>query len=486
MIRNYIKTALRNIRNQKVYAFINIAGLAIGICVAVFLFLFIDYELGFDSHVRDAEHLYRVVRHVETPTGIRHGGSNYFPLSKALRNDFSELSAVTQTYSLNDEVIWVDKQRFDNNLAMFVEADFFKMMQPQWIVEDVNRASDPGSVILTESLSLKYFGSLNTVGRRITLGDSLELSISGIVADPPKQSSLPYELLISWGAMKHYFNNDYLTRWNYLNGGSQAFLKLRQSVSKEDFEAQLDVFKLKYLDPEDHGSHSFHLQSLSDMHFDGRYGAQPYITSRTTLWAFGSTGLLILIVACINFVNLTTARAMRRAKEIGMRKVLGADRKLLLRQLMGETGVIIAIALLLGLGVVALVLPFVTAHLGVTMEVGRIFSGVSLGFFTGLFFFLLVINGLYPAMVLSRYQPAEALKSSRFTKGQQSTRIRNALVLFQFAVTQVLIVATLVIAAQVRYVGQKDLGFQKEGIVIVKSPYRTETAGQALRGRWMQ
>lgn len=487
MIKNYIKMAFRHIQNYKVFSFINIAGLAVGVVVVIFLFLFIDYELGFDSHVQNRDRIYRVVIQHKTPTGLDYSNATYFPLSQALRNDFPELPVVTQTNRLVDQMIEVDKHKFDVSLILFVEPDFYNLIQPQWIAEDVNRGSDPTSVILTESMSKKLFGNMNSIGRRFTIGKKqVEVTVTGIVADPPAQTSIPYEMLISWGAMKSFYSVDLLSRWNYSNRESQTFLKLPQSKSSSDFEVWLDKFKLKYLDKEDFETVSFHLQPFSEIHFDDRYGSYSYVTSFRTLWTFGAIGLLVLIIACINFINLTTARAMKRTREIAMRKVLGADRKMVIGQLLGETGVFILIALLLGLTASILYLPQITAHLGVTMETSRIFSSDFFIFFGGLFLFLLLINGIYPALVLSRFKPIEAMKSNIFSKGRNSISLRNGLVLIQFAVSQILIVLTLIIAAQSNYILKKDLGFVKDNIIIVECPAYDETVCESLRSRWMQ
>jgi len=486
MFKNYLKTALRIMKNEKMSAFINIAGLAIAVAVVIFIFLFIDYELGFDSNINNKENLFRVVQHYNTPSGLQYYGSNYYPLSAALRNDFPELTAVTQTNQIIDEPVFIDNQEFNLNLALFVEPDFYKMMQVKWIFEDFNRGTDPSSVILTESLSKKYFGSINSVGKRLSLLDSLEFTVTGIVADPPIRSSLPYEMLISCNAMKYFISNDDLSRWNYTSGTSQTYIQLSEARSMGEFEVLLDKFKFKYIDKDDFETLSFHLQQFKDIHFDAKYGSYSYITSRRTLWVLGSIGMLILIIACINFINLTTARALRRAKEIGIRKVLGANRKMLVFQLVVETAIFIIFSLFLGLIGVFSVFPFIVSHLNVVIDINRVFSGISLVFFLSLFLFLVGINSIYPAMVLSRYKPIEAFKSSSFGKSKKSTWMRNTLVFIQFTVTQILIVVTLIIAAQSRFIGKKDLGFKKEGILVVECPSYNQTSNESLRERWMQ
>ena len=336
MFKNFIISALRNLKKQKTTAAINIIGLAIGIAVILFIFLFIDYELGFDSHIQNSDRLYRVVLHGQRPSGVEYSGSNYFPLSNALRNDFPELPAVTQTNQIIDVPFTFDDKKLNVKLALFVEPEFYDIMQPIWIIEDMNKGTDPSSVILTESLSNKIFGNLNSVGKHLKLNDAIELTVTGIIADPPKQTSLPYEMLISWGAMKNLYSQNNLTRWNYISGTSQTFLILPEQYTLSGFEAMLETFKLKYLDKEDQEIISFHLQPFNDIHLNTNYESYTYITSRRTLLALGAIGFLILLIACINFINLTTARALRRVREMGIRKVLGADKKILMQQILSE------------------------------------------------------------------------------------------------------------------------------------------------------
>ena len=486
MFKSYMKTALRKLKSQKAYAAINILGLGVGVAVAVIIYLFIDYELGFDANVRNNDCLYRVVLDWKSPTGVDFSGANFFPLSEALRNDFPELEGVTQTNLMQKVKVEIGKEVFEADNVLFVEPEFYRLTRPQWIEEDMNRGTDLASVILTESQSQKYFGTVQSVGRRLVLLDSLSFTVAGIVADPPERTSLPYDMLLPWKAMNHLYNHDYMTRWNYLSGTSQTFLQLPESRSKADFEAMLDSFKRKYLDQEDHEDVSFHLQPAGDIHLNSRYDTYSYTTPVRTLWALGTVGLLILLIGCVNFVNLTTARAMKRAKEMGMRKVLGADRKMLIQQLLGETAFFVGISLLLGVMGAAAAVPLLTVKLGVSLEAGHLLRITSLGFFSALFIFLVAVNGFYPALILSGCRPVEAFKSSGFSTGRKSTGLRNGLVFFQFAVTQILIIASLIIASQARFIAQKDLGFRKEGIVIVECPSYKEGVNEGLRARWLQ
>ena len=486
MLKNYVKTAARNIKKQKAYSIINITGLAVSIAVCLFLFLFIDYETGFDAHVKQRSEIYRVVMHGQQPDRMVYSSATPFPMSTALRQDFDQLTSVAQTYRGGSEEIRVDGKRFVTGIFMFVEPQFIEMMAPEWIVEDAARGAAPNSIILTESMAKTYFGTEDPMGRTLRFGDDLNLVVTGVMADVPKQSSLPFDMLISWKAMKAYYNNSGFEKWSMTDAASQAFVQLPPTVREVDLEAQLEGFKVKYLAPEDAETTIFKLQPLTDVHFNPRYGSYPYITSRKTLMTFAVTGFLILMIACINFINLTTARAMKRAREMGMRKVLGANRSQLIRQLMGETGVFILAAMLIALGAVVMLLPVLNQALGIFINLSRVLSSTVLLFFGGFFLFLALANGIYPALVLSRYQPVDALKKSRHTKGKRAFSLRNSLVLFQFVITQILIVATLVITAQVKFIGQKDLGFRKSGILTVTGPSYEEGQCEALRSRWMQ
>jgi ABC-type lipoprotein release transport system permease subunit len=487
MIKNYLIIALRNISKHRAFSFINIIGLAIGIAVCMLIFLFVEYELSFDSHIIDKKQLYRIVTHINRPEGKEYAGCTPFPTAAAMRNDFPELEMSTQIYRDSDVMITVGEDRYKGDEALFVEALFFELFDAYWIHGTVSQAlNDPYTVILTERLAEKYYGHTNVIGKVLQLNNKFDLHVAGIVSSPPRMTSMPYDMLISWKTLDAYWNSSRLDRWDFIDGDSQTFILLPESVDTRSLENRFEPFERKYMEADYAKSWSFRLQPLGDIHFNPRYGSYNYVTSRTVLFTLSTIGLLILVMACINFINLTAAQAMYRTREIGMRKVLGARRVQLIRQLLGEAGLFTLISILAAIFLVWSVLPYLNQFLG-NNTVLRIFSSSKVFVFLVIVFLLVSgLNGLFPSFALTRHQPAAALKDRLSYRGKKSLAFRNGLVLIQFIISQILIVGTLVIASQMKFVSKKDLGFRREEILTVPIPAYEEARCEALRSRWMQ
>ncbi len=479
--------ALRNIKKHKAYSFITIFGLAIGIAVCILIFLFVEYELGFDSHVSGRDHIYRVVTEIDNTEGESYSGGTPYPTAAALRSDFPEMEQTAQIYRDSDVMITVGEDRYDEDIALFVEPQFLSLFDTQWLQGNASQAiNGPFAVILTERLAIKYFGNTDVIGKVIQLNNEYDLRVAGVVSDPPSRTSLPYDMLISWITLRSLRNGKRLNQWDLLNSDSQTFTLLPESVQPESLEKRFEQFEQKYMEPDYANKWSFRLQRLGDIHFNPRYGSYNYVTSRVVLFALSAIGLLILVIACINFINLTTAQAMKRTREIGMRKVLGAQRVQLIRQLLGETSLFTFISILAGLLFAESILPYLVRFLGNNTEL-QIFSGSSIFIFLGIVFLAVSgLNGLYPAVVLTRHKPIEAFKDRLAFMGKRSRPFRNGLVLFQFFISQVLIVGTLVIAGQMRFMSDSNLGFRNEEILTVPIPAYEESRCEALRSRWMQ
>jgi putative ABC transport system permease protein len=487
MFKSYLMIALRNIRKNKAYSLITIIGLATGIAVCILIFLFVEYELGFDSHVEGKENIYRVVTHRESAEGESYSGGTPFPTAASLRSDFAEMELTTQMYKDSEMMITVGENRYKGDIVFFVESQFFKLFDPEWIQGSASHAlDDPFVVVLTERLADKYFGNTKVIGKILQLNNKYDLRVTGIISNSPRRASLPYDLLISWKTLNALWGGKRLDQWDLLDAASHTFTRLSESVETKRLEKRFEQFERKYMEPEYAKSWSFRLQALEDIHFNPRYGSYNYITSRTALFAFSGIGLLILVIACINFVNLTTAQAMKRGQEIGMRKVLGASRVQLIRQLLGETSLITLISILVALFLAERVLPYLNQFLGNHTEL-RIFSSSSVFIFLGIIFLLMsCLNGLYPALVLTQYQPVEAFKGPLSYRGKGSLVFRNSLVLIQFIVSQILIVGTLVIAGQMKFMSNRNLGFRSKEILTIQIPAYEEARCEALRSRWMQ
>jgi len=484
MFRNYIKIAFRNITRQKVYSSINISGLAIGLACCIALFLFVQYEFSFDNFQTKADRIYRVVQHNQRAHGIDYRESTPYPMAEALRLDFPQLEQVTQVFWNRNIVISYDNNRYQENHALFIEPQFLEIFDVQWINGDPNSAiNDPNTVILTESLAEKYFGIEPAIGKVIRLGNKTDVKITGIIKDSPKNTHLPYTMMVSSSTLKTFLDFDY-NSWNLNTSNSLCYILAPQYFSIPDFESRLPGFQTKFRTPETARKETFHLQPLKDIHFDSRYSSHYYITSKNTLWTFSAIGFFILIIACINFINLSTAQAIKRSKEVGVRKVLGSNRVQLIRQLLGESFIYTFIAFLLALLVVETFISNINHYLGNGINLSlmqNIYVGV---FILGLYLLVSIFTGFYPSLFLSKFNPAEALKTK--TSGNKSLYLRNGLVVTQFVISQILIVCTIIISTQMDLFRNKDLGFRKDSVLSVPMPNYDGTKGRSLKSRWLQ
>lgn len=474
-------------KKYKAHSFINIFGLAIGIAVCILIFLFVEYELGFDSHITNKNYIYRVVTHINRPEGIEYNGCTPFPMAAALRENFPECKQSTQVYRNAELMVSVGEDRFYGETALFLESHFFELFDMEWIRGNLSKSfNDSFKVILTKKAAHKYFGDTNVLGKILNMENKYDLIVEGVVANPPQRTSLPYDMLISWKTLHSHWDGKRLNQWDLWDSDSYTFVLLGESVDVKHLQNQFASFEQKYMEPDDAENCSFWLQPLSDIHFDPHYGSYNYVTSRTVLSLFSAIGFLILVIACINFINLNTAQTMKRKREIGMRKVLGAHRTQLVRQLLGETSLFTLSALLTALFLAEGVLPYLEKFLGNNTEI-NLFSHSTVFIFLGIVTLLVTCcSGLYPAIVLTRYQPAESIKERSSSREKKSFVFRNNLVLIQFIISQILIVGTLAMTGQMKFMSKRNLGFRSKEILTVSVPKYEEKRCELLRSLWMQ
>ena len=485
MFSNIVKAAFRAMKKQSVSTIINVSGLAIALAVCIVLFLYIRYESGFDRHIPDAGAIYRVVTHENNPGGKSFAACVPLPMAEALRIDFPELGQVTQVFRTGYLKVNVNNEIYREGSSLFVEPEFFGLFDVNWIERDLSDAKRPNSVVLTEKVARKYFGTAKAAGRRLHVNSQLDLYVTGVVENPPRQTNLPYDMLISFTAMEGYYSS--LENWGVLDESSQVFFKLPPEVSPAEFEKYLRPFAKKYLKEDHKEKWTFHLQPLLNMHNNAVYRSYPYVVSKTALLILAGTGLLILFVACINYINLATAQSMRRNKEIGMRKILGAGRTRIVNQILGETSIAVGISIILSIVFSSALLPWAERFIGQNAELSFSGAGFLIPFLLILFFVLVAVNGIYPAFLLSRYEPSEMLAKGA-VRGRKTgfSASSKCMVLAQFAIAQILLTGTIIASLQLGYINKKDLGFRRQGIVFVKVPDYEEAACEALRARWLQ
>ncbi len=470
MFRNYLKTALRNLSRHKSHSIINVAGLAVGFAAFLLIFLVIQYEQSFDNFHLKKDKIYRLVRNGKNAVGKEYRAGVPFPVSQALRTDFPQLANVAAIYGSGNTQVNVTapdgtvlKKFKEQRGVVIAEPQFFQMFNFPLLQGNIEKAiSEPNTALLTKEIAAKYFDDWRiAVGKTISIfGKSIK--VNGILDNPPVNTDFPLKVIVSYATFTKEFN---LNDWGSISDYNYCFVQLGDKNSQSQFDKLLVGFvdkHIKAVNP----NYDIALQPLKEMHYDERYGNFNGRTfSKDLILALSLIGLFLLIIACVNFINLTTAQAVNRAREVGVRKVLGSNRAQLILQFLGETGTISVIALIGSLIIVSIGLPFLNNLLEIHLSISILYS-LKLILFT--FCALLVVtflSGFYPALVLSAFKSADVLKSAVSTDNKKGIFFRRGLVVFQFVIAQALIIGTLIVASQMDYFQTADMGFNKKAII---------------------
>jgi putative ABC transport system permease protein len=481
MIKNYLKIAYRNIVRNKVYSFINITGLSIGLVCCILIYLFVDYELSFDKHQTNFENIYRVVSKAEYGGETVYNAAAPFPMAKALRNDIPDLLAATQVFYNYAAQIKVNDDVFLEDYVVFTDTSFSNMFDCEFLVGDKNKLlHDKSLAIITESLAKKYFGNKSPLGEKILLDNLVQYNIAGILKDPPKNSNLPFSMLLPLESATKELLGMNLDTWKVATSSSNVFVLLSRMTSVESFNPKFEEMKKKYLSENKRDKEIYSLQPLSEMHYDSKFPAFRYTMNKDTIYIFLGVAIIILIIAGVNYVNLSTAQSVKRSKEVGMRKVLGAHRKQLVRQFIGETTVYTTLAFLLALIISEILVGYVNDFLDNGAALSLLNSPSIILPIIVIYIASILLAGFYPSIVLSAYSPAEAFNKKVKAKSASGFSLRNGLVVFQFVVSQVLIICTIVVSTQMDFFRNKDLGFRKNEIVSVPLADRDHNKNMAF------
>jgi putative ABC transport system permease protein len=481
MIKNYLKIAWRNISRNRIYTVINVLGLSLGVCACIVIYIISSYELSFDTFHPDKERIYRVMGDVTESTGEKlHFGKLPLPLASTARQELSGLDAIAGISPYNAKVSILQSagkpaKYFDNSGIVIADPQYFDIFKYNWISGNaIHSLRAPFTVVLTESKAHKYFGSIpldKIIGKQVIFDDSLKVSVSGIVKDWDKKTDLAYTDFISSGTIQSSFLKNSINpdSWGEGNMSTSAFVKLSKGAIPIQINAQLTDLVKKHADPK--MKLTPWLEPLSDIHFNANVIENPIRTAHMpTLYGLMGIALFILILAVINFINLSTAQSIRRAKEVGVRKVLGSSRVSLIFQFLTETLLLTVFAIVLAVSLVkpifsafnTFIPPGITFHL---LNPSTVIFLVLITVITSL------LAGLYPAKILSSYAPVLNLKGTGVQRGSEKWMLRKELIIFQFTISLVFIIGAIVINSQLRYAGNKDLGFTADAIITVETPW---------------
>jgi putative ABC transport system permease protein len=498
MFKNYIKTAWRNLIKQKAFSILNISGLAIGLSCFLLIAIYIIDEISYDKFHAKASHIYRI------NSAIRFGGADMKlavtadPMGAALKKDYPQVEEYVRIYNSNGgKLIKKDLAYIPESRVAHVDSTFFNVFTFEVLEGDAKTAlNEPNTVVLTESAAIKYFNTTKAVGKTIETNErnSTLYKVTAVIKDIPRTSHFDFDFLFSMDNVEYGWGS-------FLSHNFYTYLLLKEGTDVKQFEKNFAPFIANYVMPEakqvmniqsieefqkSGNTISYSLIPITDIHLNSDY--TPEITAGGNLqyvYIFSAVAVFILILACINFMNLTTARSASRAKEVGIRKVLGTERKQLIGQFLFESTLMALISLLLAICIAFFMLPLFNEVSGKQMELQTLFSPVTLPLLIALPFVVGILAGSYPAFYLSAFQPIQILKN-KLHFGSKGSGLRSALVVFQFATSIVLIIGTIVIYRQLNYIQTKQLGFKKDQVLVIDDFFVLGQNAEAFRNEMLK
>lgn len=484
MLQNYIKITFRNLWRNKGYSFINIFGLAVGLASCIIILMYVKHELSYDQHHEHADRIYRVTSHIDFAGNYLELASGPAPMGPTLIQDYPEVESMVRLRPRGNYTVRQGDKNISEEGFVFADSSIFNVFTIPLLNGDKSALTEPNTVALSEEMAQKYFGRKDVVGETLTLMDTYDFEITGVFETMPETSHFRFNFLLSMPTIDEANNN------MWLSNNFRTYLLLREGNDPNEFEENFESIKKTYIEPqlqqfmgvsieefEAAGNRAnYRLQPLTDIHLysdlTGEFRANGSIEYVTI---FSALAVFILLLACINFMNLSTARSSKRAKEVGVRKTLGSGKFELSTQFLLESLAFSFVALGVGLLLVELTLPYFSELAGRPIT-SDYFSSISVA---GLILVIVIGTGLlagsYPSLMLSSFRPSQVLKGT-FLEQKGHGIFRKGLVIFQFSISIVIIVGLFTINKQLRFIQNKDLGFQKEQVIIIEGTYNLGTA----------
>ena len=467
MIKNYFKVALRKLWQHKVFSLINIMGLAVGMTACFLIYLYVHFETSYDVFNTKSSRIYRVISDIKTPSDLLQWSSTSAPVAINMQRDFPEVESAVRI-SNQSFLVRRGNDKFQENNTVMADSTLFKIFDFPLIYGDKNTAlNEPMSIVLSQTAAKKYFGDANPVGRNVLLtGGAINATITGVMKDIPENSQIKADMIVSMSSQKLIYGQSLDSEWT--NFGLSSYLLLKSGTNAKNLAAKFPAFvdfhtgqKLK----DAQMSLTFILEPLRDVYlYSTRDGSKT--SNINNVYIFSIVALFILLIACINFINLTTARSAERAKEVGIRKVAGAGRFQLAKQFIGESVVLSFMAFIIAILLCSLLLPLFNQLAGKPVSTAFFYHPL---YIISLFFIAIgigIIAGFYPSLVLSSFKPVAVLKG-RFATGTRGILLRKGLVIFQFTISIILIIGTVIVYTQLNYMRSQDLGFNKDQTMVI-------------------
>ncbi len=481
MLKNYLKIAYRNLLKKKVYSFINIVGLGIGMACCVLIFMFVQDELSYDNYHEKGDRIYRLTHGYRSPEGVTGGsGAEPFwvwhnaPVGPAMQEYFPEVDKIVQFSGRSDLLLSYGETTQQEDGVFFMDSTVFEVFSWKLLEGDPKTALvAPYSIVLTESTAKKYFGEEDALGKTLKGSESAgranagDYTVTGIIEDVPGNSHFKFNALLSLSTFKRsrpqVFDN-----WGYVD--FYTYFLVDEGFDQQAFEQKIPKF-IEERYPDKESMYTVHVEALKDVYLRTSADRQPGETgSLANIYVFSIIGLFILGIAIINFMNLSTARSMERAKEVGIRKSIGADKGSLIAQFLGESLIIVLLSGTVAIIFVTISLPLMNDLTGKVLEVSRIVNWQTVPFFFAIVLVVGLLAGSYPALVLSSFRPVMILKGINKSDTRGVT-LRKGLVVFQFSLSIALIAGTIIVYSQMSHILDKEMGFDKERMLVLDYNY---------------
>ena len=471
MIRNYLKIALRNLMRNKFYSIINVFGLATGIACFLLIVLFVRDELAYDAFHSKKDRIYRVCEKLDAEEGQGENSSSQpFPVAQALLNDHPQLvEQAVRFFNFQEpsHTLQYKDIKINEKKTFFADSSLFKVFDFKLLKGNPDKAlSQINSIVLSKEIARKYFGNEDPMGKILKFDGKVELMVSGIFDRLPSQSHIHFDCLVSFVTLKNLLGPNIGSK-NWVWNPCWTYILLKEGVTQAEMEKQFPEFIKKHFPDFIIPQARLYLQKLTDIHLTSKldYELEPN-SDKGDIFIFGAIGIFILVIAGINFMNLSTARSAKRAKEVGMRKVFGSYRSHLVQQFLGESLLLSLLALIFAFGLVILLMPVFNSFSGKELSIMLFFDAETALLLLAVTIGVGLLSGTYPALFLSSFQPTQVLKGT-FSPGRRSKLFRQSLVVLQFAISLALIISTVIIYRQLNYLRNADLGFNKSQVLVM-------------------
>ncbi|HEV7380335.1 MAG TPA: ABC transporter permease, partial [Dyadobacter sp.] len=469
MFKNYLKIAIRNLWKHKVFSLINILGLSVGMAAGFLIFLYVNFELTYDHFHSKADRIYRMVTDVKTPSETIKADITTWAVAPVVGQEFPEVEAYTRT-SGGSFLVRKGDIKFQESNTLFADSSLFRVFDFKLLKGNPSTAlKEQLNIVLTEKTAKKYFGGSDPIGQTLLLSsEGLPAIVTGVMENIPENSQIKADMFVSMSTLTQRFSKNIDNEWG--NFGASSYLLLKPGTQPAQLEKKFPAFLERHvgkLMAEMKMHYTLFLEPFKDVHLRSERASDDK-GSMNNVYVFSAVALFILLIACINFVNLTTARSAERAREVGVRKVVGAPRSLLARQFIMESVLLCLLAFVVANVLVALLIPAFNTLSGKMISAGITAEWPFVGGLLVAAILIGALAGSYPAVVLSSFEPVVVLKG-RFTTSLRGILLRKGLVTLQFGISIALIIATIVVFTQMDFMRNRDLGFSKDQMLVINT-----------------